>query len=90
MLQAEAKKPAKLTPTTSTDRFYSAGIADILAAFEDQIVAQGILDQAIPVEEAKAQVKAFIKLVRGLGSVTEAITFDEKSFRFDIRAKAAK
>ena len=90
LLQAEAKMPAKLIRMTSTDRFYSAGIADILEAFEEQLVAQGILDQAIPADEAKQQVKAFIKLVRGLGSLTEEITFEEKSFRFDLRAKAKK
>ncbi len=90
MLQAEAKAPAKITRTTSTDKFYSSGIADILQVFEEQLVTQGVLDQAIPVEESKAQIKAFIKLVRGMGSFTEEFTFEEKTMRLDFRAKAAK
>ena len=81
MLQAEAKTPAKLIKTTSIDKFYSAGIADILHGFQDQLIAQGILDQAIPADEAKAQVKAGIELLRGLGTLTEQFTFEEKSFR---------
>jgi hypothetical protein len=85
LLQAEAKAPAEMTKTTSTDRFYSSGIAEVLSAFERQLVSQAILDQAVPVTEARQQVKAFIALVHDLGSMTEEITFDDKALRFDIR-----
>ncbi len=88
LLQAEAKAPAKLNMTTSTDRIYSAGIADILKSFEETLVTQGVLDQAIPAPQAKEQVAAFIELVRGLGSLSEAVTFEGKTARFDLRTKA--
>jgi hypothetical protein len=90
LLQEEAKAPAKINPATSMDRVYAAGVADILDKFEEQLVTQGILDQAIPVEEAKEQVQAFIKLVHGLGTLTEEIVFEDRTSRLDFRAKAAK
>src|SRR5262249_40056911 len=90
LLQAEAKAPAPMTPTTIRDKFYSAGIAEILSVFEDTFTTHGVLDQAIPAEEARAQVKAFVAIVRDLGVFTAEATFEEKSFRYDFRARPKK
>jgi hypothetical protein len=87
LLKAEAAAPVPMTKTTSTDKFYSSGVAAILEAFERQLTTQAVLDQAVPADEAKEQVKAFISLVRGLGSLTQEVTFDDKSARVDVRIK---
>jgi hypothetical protein len=75
---------------TSRSRVYAAGIADALAAAEDQLLAQTILDQALPPDEGRAQVKAFIELVRQLGALRSDVFFDEKEFRYDLRFGAGK
>ena len=53
LLQAEAKSPMPMTMTTSTDKVYSSGVAEVLEAFERQLVSQAILDQAVPAKEAQ-------------------------------------
>jgi hypothetical protein len=90
LLQAEAKEPAKKSPATTRDRYYSAGIADILTVFEQPLVTQGVLDLALPPEKAKEQVEAFITLVRNLGVLSTDLVFEEKMSRYDIRLKIKK
>jgi hypothetical protein len=87
LLQAEAKGQDRGSPLTARDRIYAAGVADILAGFEELLVTQAVLDQAIPVEEARAQVKAFLALVRAGGSLNIETSFLPKEFRFEIRMK---
>jgi len=90
LLQAEAKAPAQMTAATIRDKFYSTGVAEILKAFEDQLAVQGALDQGIPADKAKEQVRAFIAIVRNLGAFTAEATFEEKAFRYELRATPKK
>ncbi len=90
LLQAEAQGPIPAAPATSRTRIYSSGIAEILQLFEDQLVTQAILDQAVPANEAREQVKAFIELVRRQGTLNLDITFQEKQTSLDIRIKTEK
>jgi hypothetical protein len=87
ILQAEAKGEDRGAPQTSRHRFYASGAAAILAKFEDQLVAQAVLDQAIPAEEARAQVKALIKLIGGYGNLGLEATFLPKEWRYELRVK---
>ena len=61
-----------------------------LKAFEDRLVTQTILDQAVPPAEAQAQVKALVQWVRGLGEMDVEQAYTTDSFRFDLRWKMAK
>jgi Protein of unknown function (DUF3352) len=90
ILQAEAKAPGKPEVATSRVRTYATGVAEILQLFEDQLVTQAILDQAVPANEAREQVKAFIELVRRQGSLGYQVVFTEKEFHFDILIKGEK
>ncbi len=90
LLQAEAKRPVPVVQATSHSRIYSSGIAEILQLFEDQLVTQAILDQALPAAEAKEQVKSFIALLRRQGSLNFGFTFKETETRFDIRVQTEK
>ena len=90
LLQSEAKQPETVSPATSLDKFYAGGVADILTAFEDQLAVQAVLDQAVPLDEARQQVKGFIALVRGMGSLSQELIIESKMSRYDIRAKAKK
>jgi hypothetical protein len=86
-LQEEAKGAPGGSPNFREARAYSAGAAEILAAFEDFFVTQTILDQAVPPAEAKAQVAKLIELVRGIGDVTLEETFTDKAFAVALRWK---
>jgi len=90
LLQAEAKRKAPVVQATSLSRIYSSGVAEILQLFEDQLVTQAILDQALPINEAKEQVKSFIALLRRQGSLNFGFTFRETETSFDIRVQTEK
>ncbi len=85
LLEAEQKAPGKSLRYTAHDRYYGAGVADLLGGIEDQLVTQAILDQAIEPAEAKKQVKQALALVRSLGRTTSYSDYGEKSWRYEFR-----
>jgi hypothetical protein len=90
LLQKEAKAPKQGSPSATRSKTYSAGVADLLHSIQDQLLAQTILDQALPPKEAKEQVKAFIDLVRRLGVLEDEVHYGAKDFRFDFRLTLGK
>jgi hypothetical protein len=90
LLQKEAKeKPASAEPHART-RVYGAGGAELLQLFEDQIVTQTILDQAVKPAEAREQARAFIEFVRRLGTLDLSAQVGANQSRYDIRLKLGK
>jgi hypothetical protein len=77
-------------PAVRQARVLSGGAAQLLQAFDDTLVTQVILDQAVPPADARAQVAAFVEWVRNLGEVDEEQNYTADSFRYDIRWKPAK
>jgi hypothetical protein len=67
LIQAQEKGTRRGSPATARTRLYANGGADLLHDIEDQLFTQTILDQAVPPDEARAQVKSFIAYVRKLG-----------------------
>jgi hypothetical protein len=90
VLKKEDKSPARGAPFAARTRVYGAGVATLLQGFEDQLVTQAILDQAVPPGAAREQVKAFIALVRRLGDLNLETSYLDKEFRYDIRMTAGK
>lgn len=90
LLQAEAKTKPQKIQSTSQVRIFSGGIAEILQLFEEQLVTQAILDQALPAKEARVQVKAFIELLRKQGVLNLDSTFEENETRLEIRIQGDK
>jgi hypothetical protein len=88
LLEKEAKAKAKGESTKSRLKLFSAGAADILQVFEDQLVTQTVLAQAVPVDEARNQIKALIALVRGLGQFAIDVNCTDDEFHYDIRVTA--
>jgi hypothetical protein len=84
ILQAEASQPDTGSPAISRQRIYADGVAGALEHFEDQIITQAILDQAVPPAEARAQARGFIDLVRGLGNLTFSARIDSRVMSYDI------
>ena len=84
-LQNEAKGPTAGVALSREVRVFPGGVANLVAAFEDSLVTQTILDQAVPPTEAKEQVKAFLEWVRGLGEMDAEEAYTAHDFRFDLR-----
>lgn len=90
LVQKEAKNPPKKNPLASQSRVYASGGADLLAAVEDQLFAQIILDRAIPPAEAKKQVKELVDFVRRLGAFEIEQAYNAQDFRYDFRLTLGK
>ncbi len=84
-LQAQQKSPGKGLSSSVRERYYATGFADLLAGIQDQLVTQAILDQAADPEEAKKQVRQFIRLIGGLGSLKGRSDFGDKTWTFEYR-----
>jgi hypothetical protein len=90
LLKKEGTSPERGVASTERMRFYAEGTADSLLAGEDALIAQTVLDQAVSPEEARQQARAFAAWVRQLGTLTQATTYTDKEFHYDIRLKTAK
>jgi hypothetical protein len=91
LLEQEARDPqAKGSPAPMRMQVYAAGGVELLKAFEDQLVTQLILGQAIPADEAKKQFRALTDLVRQLGVLQFEAHYGANDYRADIRLKLGK
>ncbi len=68
-------------------RLFADGAADLVKSFEDTLVTQTILDQAVPPAEAQAQVKALVQFIRGLGEIDLDETWTADALHYDLRWK---
>jgi hypothetical protein len=57
------------SPAAFRGRFYSAGGADLLKSFEDQLLAELMLSQAVPPDRAKKQAEQIMQFARGIGEL---------------------
>jgi Protein of unknown function (DUF3352) len=89
-LQKEAKQSPGGAAMTRQARLIPGGVADLVKAFEDTLVTQTILDQAVPPDAARKQVEAFIQWVRGVGELDLDETYTTNEFQFDLRWKTGK
>jgi hypothetical protein len=85
IVQQEQKSPSAGSPATSRIKVYGTGAADVLKMNEDQLITQTILDQAVPPGEAREQVRAFVEVVRKLGSLCVEATFLDEELRYEFR-----
>jgi hypothetical protein len=87
ILQAE-KKGGSANAVRS--RIFGAGAADLLQTVEDEVVTQFVLDGALPVERATAEVKAAFALLRSIGPLDVDVRYDEDRFSYNVRLKNVK
>jgi hypothetical protein len=90
LLQKEAKEKPASDEAVSRARLYGAGGAEVLQGFEDQLVTQTILDQAVKPAEAREQTRALIDFVRRLGTLDLTSHVGGNDFRYDIRLTLGK
>jgi hypothetical protein len=64
---------------------YASGVADLLRVYQDRLLTQAMLDQALPPDQAKQQVQAFIEFVRRLGVLHFEQEYGARDFRYDVR-----
>jgi hypothetical protein len=87
ILQAEKKG---CPPQAVQSRVYGSGGADYLALIEDDLIAQAVLDRALPADRAAAEVKATLALLRTLGPLNLDARYEDERFCYDIRLKGLK
>jgi hypothetical protein len=87
ILQEEKKSS---TPNAVKSRLFATGAADFLQTIEDQLVTQGVLDQALSVDKATAEVKAALALLRSIGPLDVDVRYDVERFSYDLRLKGLK
>ena len=87
-LKAEAKAGVPPVTTKNSVSFFAPGIADILGQYEDQLVTQTILDQAVSVADAKEQIKTFLQLLRKQGTMSLESTYLPRAVHFDLAIRA--
>jgi hypothetical protein len=90
LLQKEAKEKPTSADQHARTRLYGRGGAELLQLFEDQIVTQTILDQAVKPAEAREQARVFIDLVRRLGTLDFSAQVGANESRYDIRLTVGK
>jgi hypothetical protein len=97
ILQAEAKAPSnsKLKFAlghrgSQETRLYASGGVALLKSFEEQLVTQTILGQAVPLEQARAQVKGFLELLDQTDGITLETVYAPKQSQYDIRLLFSK
>lgn len=85
LLQKEfesSKRTASDSPFHS--KLYGAGGAELLRAFEEQVLGQIVLDQAVKPAEAQKQLQALMDWARKLGQVELRSSYLDNEFRFDV------
>jgi hypothetical protein len=90
VLQAQAKGTDKGAAPTERSRIYPEGGVATLKSFEDQFITQTVLNTAVPVEEARAQLRQLIDLLSKTGGVSVETTYTPKEFHADLRLRFTK
>jgi hypothetical protein len=85
LLQNESAGSAHSSPFRM--RLYGAGGSDLVRGFEEQVLGQIILDQAVKPAEARQQLEALMAWLRRLGTVELRSEYLDKEFRFDVEWK---
>jgi hypothetical protein len=87
--EAKLKSPGE-TKVAMRTLSYAAGNADSLELGADALLAQTILSRAVTLDEARAETKALIDLVRRLGLLCLETQYTAKEFRVDLRWQMGK
>jgi hypothetical protein len=86
LLEKESKqKPIAGSSVAMRTVGYAPGTADSLAVGADALLAQTILSRAVTFDEARAETKALIDLVRQLGQVKLETEYHATDFRVNLR-----
>jgi hypothetical protein len=86
-LQTESKTKSA---DAGTSRVFASGAAHYLESIQDVLVTQAVLDRALSVEDAAAELKAFLALLQSLGPLDITVRYDEERFNYDFRLKGLK
>jgi hypothetical protein len=88
ILQKESEgSPAPGHPATLRTKFHAAGGVELLRTFEDQLLGQIILDQAVKPAEAKKQAAQLLNWFARLGTLEIRTGYEDREYRLDIEWK---
>jgi hypothetical protein len=90
LLDKEAKGKDTGSKLKSRTVFAASGGKETVVQFREQLIAAAVLGQALPLEQAKAQVAAFTALFDLADSLTLEQTYGAKKYHLDIRVNFKK
>jgi hypothetical protein len=90
LLDREAKGQDRGSKPKSRTVFAASGVKETLVSFREQLIAASVLGQALPLEQAKAQVQALIALFDLADSLSLEENYGAKEYHLDIRANFKK
>ncbi|MGE3807613.1 MAG: hypothetical protein AB7K24_23365 [Gemmataceae bacterium] len=83
--QVSKEKPGKGNAAVTRDQVYAAGVAEALKLIEPELIDQAILNQSLPIDEARKEVNKLINLVRQLGVLRFETVYGKDDFHYDIK-----
>jgi hypothetical protein len=86
-LQTEKKSEAA---DAVNSRLSAGGVAGYLESIEPVLVTQAVLDQAFTLDEASAEAKAALALMRSLGPLEINVRYDDERFSYEFRLRGLK
>jgi hypothetical protein len=87
ILQSEKKGGS---PSAVRTCVFAGGVADYFQSIQEQLVTQAVLARALTAEEAAAEVKAGLALLRSIGPLEVDVRYAEDHFSYDFRLKGLK
>jgi hypothetical protein len=87
ILQSEKKAGS---PSAVRTCVFAGGAADYFQSIQEQLVTQGVLDRALSADQAAAEVKAGLALLRSIGPLEIDVRYAEDLFSYDFRLKGLK
>lgn len=88
LLQKEQRSSRRVSSSPLQLRLYSAGAVNLLKGFEDQVLGQIILDQAVKPAEGKKQLDQVSKFIGQIGRIEMHSEYRDTEYRFEIEWKA--
>lgn len=79
------KDVGKSSPASFQTRVYGTGVAGLLRGFEELLLTETILAQAVPVANAREQVQAFIRVVEQMGVLHMDINYGQNEARYEFK-----
>lgn len=84
ILEKEKKRAPKGSPVIGRTQVYGKGAAELVGMDRERLLAQTILSQALPPDQAGQQVRDLIDWVRGLGVLRLTAVLGRQQFGYDL------
>ncbi len=91
LIPAISKQQSKTYSTASCQsKVFGNAAANLARLFEDQLMTQAVLGQALSPKDARDQINKLIKIYGDLGVIDQTFNYSPDTFRYDLRFNLGK